>query len=485
MPETGHPLRVYTLDGLPAEVVAVAFAKTSRVPDPFDAIARELTEADSSRFHEKWVVGYGHSSVAEHAVLSIAVENLSVLAAKVLEENRLSSFTEKSTRYQVMDGSNYHTPPAFSDGRPAAAYRGAVTALFAAYADAVREARAWCEREAAERPTEGAPSPSARACDMVRCLLPAAAKTNVGWTVNARSLGHAVVKMASHELSEVREIARELKRVAGAKLPTLLRHTEASPYLAAWEERVNAAAPGRSPVRGGRGAESGADGVRLVRHDPDGEERVLAALLFRATGRSYADARAAVADMNEKARRALLDASLRGIGGHEAPVREFESAGYTFEIVVDFGAYRDIQRHRMTSQTRQLLGVELGYAIPDDARAAGVAGRVERALDEARERCRELAAIDPVHAQYAVPLAFNQRFLISMNFREAYQFVRLRSRSGGHESYRRVARAVKREIERAHPLLGALIPAGDAGAPDGRAQCAAAQAEGGPRPART
>ncbi len=102
MAKTGNPLRVYTLDDLPPEVVAVAFAKTSRVPDSFDDIARELSETDSSRFHEKWVIGYGHSSVAEHAVLSIAVENVSILAAKVLEENRLSSFTEKSTRYQVM-----------------------------------------------------------------------------------------------------------------------------------------------------------------------------------------------------------------------------------------------------------------------------------------------------------------------------------------------------------------------------------------------
>ena len=116
MPETGRPLRVYTLDGLAPEVVVVAFAKTSRVPDSFDVIARELSEDDSSRFHEKWVVGYGHSSVAEHAVLSVAIENVSILGAKVLEENRLSSFTEKSTRYQVMDGSNYYTPPVFAEG---------------------------------------------------------------------------------------------------------------------------------------------------------------------------------------------------------------------------------------------------------------------------------------------------------------------------------------------------------------------------------
>jgi thymidylate synthase ThyX len=470
MPETGRPLRVYTLDGLAPEVVAVAFAKTSRVPESFDVIARELSEADSSRFHEKWVVGYGHSSVAEHAVLSIAVENVSILGAKILEENRLSSFTEKSTRYQVMDGTNYYTPPVFSDGRLGRLYRDSAALLFSAYADVFRQAREYCERAAAAGAAgdgQGATT-TGRACDMVRGLLPAAAKTNVGWTVNARALRHAIVKMTSHPLAEMRELAREIEARARTRTPTLLTHTGASPYLGGWEGRV-AAEAGTALEHGCAAARvercGVKPGVRLVRHDPDGQCAVLAALLFRAAGVSHDEARSAVDQFDTETKRALLNAAIRDIGGHEAPVREFEGASYTFEIVVDFGAYRDIQRHRMTSQTRQILGADLGYAIPDDSRAAGVADRMERVLGEARDRCRELAETDPMHAQYAVPLAFNQRFLISMDFREAYQFVRLRSRPGGHESYRRVARAVKREIERVHPLLGALIPEDDT---DGR-----------------
>ncbi len=112
----------------------------------------------------------------------------------------------------------------------------------------------------------------------------------------------------------------------------------------------------------------------------------------------------------------------------------------------------------MTTQTQQLLSCEIGYAIPDDARESGLAWRMMEALEAAAVAQRQLAAIDPIHAQYAVPLAFRKRFLMRMNFRQAYQFVRLRSRVQGHESYRRVAWCVKREIERVHPFLGALIP---------------------------
>ena len=102
--------RIYMLNGLPPEVVAVAFAKTSRSPESFDAIARELNEDKTRQFHEKWVVGYGHSSVAEHAVLSIAVENVSRLAIEVIQANRLASYTEKSSRYQLFDKEDYYTP---------------------------------------------------------------------------------------------------------------------------------------------------------------------------------------------------------------------------------------------------------------------------------------------------------------------------------------------------------------------------------------
>ena len=99
--------RIYSLNGLPPEIIAVAFARCSRSPEPFDLIAKELNEDKSQQFHERWVVGYGHSSIAEHAVLSLAIENVSILATKVIEDNRLCSFTEKSTRYQLFDRYRY------------------------------------------------------------------------------------------------------------------------------------------------------------------------------------------------------------------------------------------------------------------------------------------------------------------------------------------------------------------------------------------
>lgn len=452
MTGSGSPLRVYTLDGLSPEVAAVTFAKTSRVPDSFDDIARELSEVDSSRFHEKWVIGYGHSSVAEHAVLSIAIENVSILGAKFVEENRLSSFTEKSTRYQVMDPSNFYTPPAFEGNET---FRSSVDGLFTAYAELLPRAREHCERKYGGAGSRDAgSSPVGKACDAVRGLLPAAAKTNLGWTVNARELRHGIVKLRSHPLAEMRDLADALETVCSGAVPTLLRYTLPSEYLVAAAAR-SAEPPG---VRRTSVSEE-ASTVCLVSCDDDGERRVAEAILFSSGGASYEEVRGRVASMSKSEVGVLLNSALHGIGGHEAPVREFESTAYVFEIVCDFGAYRDVQRHRMTTQLQQSLTCELGYWLPEDAHDAGIAGRMREALERAGAAWESLASVDPLSAQYAVPLAYRKRFLMQMNYREAYVFVRLRSKSHGHESYRRIACAMKEEIERVHPSLGGLIPA--------------------------
>ncbi len=161
----------------------------------------------------------------------------------------------------------------------------------------------------------------------------------------------------------------------------------------------------------------------------------------------------------------LIATAVEGMTDHELPVREFEETAYTFEIVCDFGAYRDIQRHRMATQTQQLLGCSLGRTVPDDAREAGVSQEMEEVLDVARERWECLAQIDPAHAQYAVPLAYHKRFLMTINARSAFHLVRLRSKVQGHESYRRIACEMKREIENVHPGIGALIPVDDTKSP--------------------
>ena len=185
--------QVYLLDPqvLQPATIAVTFAKTSRSPGSFREIAAELTESSSAEFNEKWVVGYGHSSVAEHAVLHVAVENISRLAVETLESNRLASYTEKSTRYQTWDIDAFYIPEEFQETKIQKLYADTCTDLFAVYKTYLDEVtRYLLAGETLPGETQGQKERRARlsAIDTCRFLLPASSLANVGMTANARAI---------------------------------------------------------------------------------------------------------------------------------------------------------------------------------------------------------------------------------------------------------------------------------------------------------
>ena len=231
------PREIYLLDPsqLSQEVIAVAFAKTSRSPESFREIAAGLTDASSAQFHERWVVGYGHASVAEHAVLHLAFENVSRLAIEAIESSRLASYTEKSTRYQLFERDGYYTPEAIARSPHADRYHRTLTMLFDTYSASIEPVRVYIASQFPRKADEDEKKHEARirskTIDNCRFLLPTATLANVGVTANARVLEHAIVKMLSHPLQEVREIGEETKRVAQAEAPTLVKYAEPSEYL--------------------------------------------------------------------------------------------------------------------------------------------------------------------------------------------------------------------------------------------------------------
>jgi thymidylate synthase ThyX len=229
--------QVYLLDPqkLTQEAIAVTFAKTSRSPLTFKEIAHELTEEKTSQFHERWVVGYGHSSVAEHAVLHIAVENISRLAAECLESNRLASYTEKSSRYQKWGVDDFVIPPEL-DGHPMRnGYIEVCQQLFDVYRKALTAVPPVLRRNHPQEKDEPGKEYEARihnlSIDTARFLLPAASMTNVGVSINARALEYALRKMLSSPIEEIRQVGREIKDQAVQVAPTLVKYAESMPYL--------------------------------------------------------------------------------------------------------------------------------------------------------------------------------------------------------------------------------------------------------------
>ena len=448
--------RIYPLSprDLTEEQIAVTFAMTSRRPEPFDEIATQVSAERAADFNERWVVGYGHASVAEHAILHLAVENISRLACDTLEDNRLASYTEKSSRYQVIDPESFHIPSEL-DTQPAlrADYVSACRALFVAYAQLIDGVMSHLRSRHPQRDGESDSAYVLRlrrqATDACRAVLPASTLTNVGVTANARTLEHAISKLMSSDLAEERDVGSELREQGRSITPTLVKYADHNPYLAG-HRRVrpaeDEAAPDTAPVS-----------VRLLDYDRDATRKLAAALLFRQGG-DYAHALGVSDAMTERERAEMINSRVRDIGPHDAPPREFEMVGYTFEFVFDYGAMREFRRHRMQTYLGQPLTVANGCDTPSLVKESGLTKVFHQAVSQSERLYSALAGEHPAMAQYAVTHAHRQRVLSRMNLRECYHLFKLRSSRQAHRSIREPVLEAMRLAVEAQPELFRHLP---------------------------
>ncbi|HQX00871.1 MAG TPA: FAD-dependent thymidylate synthase [Anaerolineales bacterium] len=439
---------------LSPETIAVAFAKTSRAPESFREIAAELSDEQSAKFHEKWVVGYGHASVAEHAVLHFAFENVSRIAIETIESSRLASYTEKSTRYQKWGQADFTIPPEL-DGHPLRdEFIETVRFLFSTYAESLDPVKNLILEKSPRRENESDEGYDRRIrsqyVDRCRFILPAAANANVGMTANARVVEMIIRKMLSHPLAEVRQIGETMKEVAKAETPTLVKYADAVPYFVETVQEI-ALTPCPSPL--GRGVGVRDNWCDLIDYDKDGEKKILAATLYRFNEMSFTNALAYIEALSEQEKAELADTLLKRLTRYDVPLRELEYSTYTFDLVMDQGAYAEFKRHRMMTQTPQRLSTRLGYTIPRLVTEAGFGLKYEAAMQSAIQIYEKLYAFNPDVAQYIVPNGFNRRVLAQFNLREAFAFCQLRSAANAHFSIRRVAQKMYEEMARVHPLL--------------------------------
>ena len=447
--------RIYSLDPLELteEQLAVVFAMTSRNPQPFDEIARMVSEERAADFHERWVLNYGHASVAEHAVLHMAVEKISRLACDALEDNRLASYTEKSSRYQVLERGHYHVPKELDeDTSLREVYVGTCDALFTAYEETVdglvAHLRNITPRNEGER--DGAYNLRLRrvATDTARFLLPAATLTNVGVTLNARSMEHAIRKLLSSQLAEEREIGDELKEKGREITPTLIKYAEFNEYIALSRQAQESVA-----LAGGDGGDMDDCRAELVHYDSQAEQKLVAALLYRFSPMPYVEVWRRVESMDRSQMESVVHEALDRLGPHDVPLRELEVVDYTFDFVMDYGAYREFKRHRMQTYLAQPATVDLGYIVPDIVLEAGLERQFRDAMAEAHEGYHRIAGVSPDVAAYLVTHAHLRRVLSKLNLRECYHLFKLRTSPQAHFTLRRVMHQALDLARERHPLL--------------------------------
>ncbi len=483
---------VFALRSLPEEVVAVLFAYYSRSPhslrrnllrllqegdldlSPIGASSLPLGEADylaSARekaraFHEKWVVGYGHGSVAEHGCVHLALEDISIIASKLVEDGRLASYTEKSTRYVAFDPTKMHSPPRIMAAPTlASVYQNTIRGLLSAYTDwtedFVSQIKAIAPRTPKQTERGHEAASRATAFDTLRYLLPAATHTNIGLTLNARALEHLITKLLSQPLVEGQKLGARLKAEAQHIVPTLLKYADRSEYRANTPPQIAALAhallPVPAPAADTQG-EAETSSVKLVSIDPHAEDTLVASILYEHTSLPMTALLAQVRAMDMAAKEQVVDAYLARRGRHDTPGRALERIGCTLEMQMDYGAYRDVQRHRMATQALQPLNPSLGYETPPLVVQFGYGAQFDDLMHAAQDAYARIQAAGLTEeAAYVLPLATRIRTLFTWNLREMTHFIELRSARQGHPAYRRVAQDAYHALAQAQPLIARYL----------------------------
>jgi thymidylate synthase ThyX len=410
---------------------------------------------------------YGDDSVAQLGGAHLACEQASNILTKVLEWGRLASYLEQSTRYifydrPLGDRYRYMVPAEIASSRHGDQYVATMEWLFDTYSRLVATLVPYYE---ALYPQQDGDSNfvwrstiRAKACDDIRGLLPAATTSNVGIFGSGQAYEMLLLRMRAHPLQEARTYADMMLAELRKVIPSFMRRVDVEDRGVAWSgylERVAGEMNRRAATLDA--APEPREEVTLVEWDPDAELKTAAAALYAFTDLPDDQLLTVVANMPQEQQADLIRAYVGDrTNRRHKPGRAMERAHYRFDILCDYGVFRDLQRHRMLTLEWQRLSPRHGYVTPPAIDDVGAQSLWDEAMDRtARLYAAIVADLGPDVAQYVVPFAYNIRFFFQLNAREAFHLLELRTGAGGHPGYRRVCQEMHRLIrdEAGHTLI--------------------------------
>lgn len=413
----------------------------------------------AEELYDRVFLEYGDDSVAQLGGVHLACEQSSNLLTKILEWGRLMAYLEQSTRYipydTRLDGRyRYHRPKAILESDLALRYIGDMDALFDSYSGSLPQLMEWARDAYPKEPADSdfvyKQTIKAKACDAARGMLPAATLSNVGIYGTGQAFEALLLRMRAHPLPEARDYAELILTELRKVIPSFLSRVDRPDRGLAWTEYLAVTRRATEAVVArifGEESPEPRPAVTLTDFDPDGEDKVLAAICFPHLAVPEDQVLARVRRLGTDERVALVRAYVGDrTNRRHKPGRAFERTGYRFDVLTDYGAFRDLQRHRMLTIEWQTLTPDHGYELAEGIEESGLTARFDEAMGRSAELYDDLATRFPVDAPYAVSLAYRIRFAMQMNAREALHLLELRSSQQGHPAYRAVAQEMHRLI---------------------------------------
>ncbi len=511
--------KVFAVKNMPG-MVGAAYARYSRAKGGFrEVLLKEFIQEGvvdpehAAELIQRILIAYGDDSVGELEGAHLSFEEISMVATKEIEECRIGgSPIEQSTRYVFYDqkspdgGFRYFTPPDIANSKHAAAYRETMDFLFTTYTDLIEPMKAFYEKlkpmDTAEYDVLGTGAKQkfadladekdqkafkktytmdlrTRACDTLRYILPLSTRTNVGLFGNGRFYQGLISALLSSRLPEAQSLGNDALRELSKIIPAYVRRAKASEYQMAIEQDMQAlsdALLNSTPIEAPEqeitlldyGEERIAKLLRGKSVTPDMlrdaihrrfDSLTIALMLYPYARHPLAQLIHIVDELTLEQREAIFKTY---VGKRETrrdrPYRALEAGyPYTFDLITDFGTYKDLMRHRMNSQVRQTFTPRLGFSMPPDLIEAGFERRILACHERSLALYNELEPDFPVEAQYAALHGSKIRWVLAMNEREAYHLLELRTTPQGHPSYRLASQRMHTLIEARSPFRASLM----------------------------
>jgi len=485
---------VFVLKNLPEVIKGALFSRYSRsskslrrllldefIQNPetgFQAIAKQGQSGEGSLklekaqdFYDRILDGYGDDSIGELGGAHIAVENISNIGSKIIEDPRIGgSPLEKSTRYIFFNKKKddeylFYREPVIMDSKFSVLYIETCNMLFDVYSSLVDPMKKYFMDLVPQQ--EGIPDKAykfsirARACDALRGFLPASTVTNVGIFGNGRFFENLIIRLRCSELVEMRNLANSMQKELHQVIPSFVRraapdHKHFKPFQEFFTDTRLGVRKTLKDLEKVPQEERGE--VELVDYDEKAEIKVIAGIMYPDSKLPMRQLLKIAEAMTAEEKSKLLNeyAGRRNNRRHK-PGRAFEHTHYTFDILGDYGNYRDLHRHRMLTQERQYLSTTHGFDVPPELTDAGFEAEFKDAMMKADFAFKQIAEKYPIEAQYVVPFAYKIRWYFKLALREVMWLTELRSSEQGHPNYRRVAQKMYTEVKKVHPSLAEYI----------------------------
>jgi flavin-dependent thymidylate synthase len=450
------------------ETISAAYARISRDPRPVDELrtaARAEVER-ARRSNQNIIFKMGHHSVAEHAVFNFDLIGLSRLAIEEVEHFRLCSYTEKSQRYITLEG-DYVLPEEIKQAGPK--FEKVFTETIEAQNEAYRYFYGRLREHFFKKYQKQAANPKNQpildgwAKEDARYVVSLATKGQLGMTINARNLELMIRRFAAKKNTEIQELVRQLYELAKKVAPSIILFTEPSPYESEMMENVGREASRllatkiSKKARQEGSAKSKPKEIELIEYSRDGDELILAGLLFSMAGLSFKKALNKVSRFTWQQKIELVKKVFEQMEFYDAPPREFEIAELTYDLIVSASCFAQLKRHRMMTLLAQPYDPALGVTVPPSIKEIKGQKKFMEIIKKTDKTWGLLKKeVGPV-ADYILTNAHRRRVTVKASVRELYHLSRLREDATAQWEIRQVSTGMSALAKKVFPITARLL----------------------------